>query len=178
VLTNMHNDLDYADVAAETPGMSSRPMTAWCWSSIRDAGAPRRRPAGLSGDRGGLCGGARTGCSERAVDGLMTFTQGFAIPCLLFRAVATLDLGRCSTRLLGRSTPARWLLRRSGSWVRGRLFGRRPGEAVAIGFGALFSNSVLLGLPITSAPMARTRWRRTSPSSRSMRRSAICSGSR
>jgi predicted permease len=29
-----------------------------------------------------------------------------------------------------------------------RLFRRRPGEAVAIGFGALFSNSVLLGLPI------------------------------
>ena len=29
-----------------------------------------------------------------------------------------------------------------------RLFHRRPGQAVAIGFGALFSNSVLLGLPI------------------------------
>jgi malonate transporter len=28
-----------------------------------------------------------------AVDGLMVFTQKFAIPCLLFTGVATLDLG-------------------------------------------------------------------------------------
>ena len=26
------------------------------------------------------------------IDGLMKFTQGFAIPCLLFQAIATMDL--------------------------------------------------------------------------------------
>ncbi len=31
--------------------------------------------------------------SSSAVDGLMVFTQSFAIPCLLFRALADLDLG-------------------------------------------------------------------------------------
>ena len=30
--------------------------------------------------------------SESGVDGLMVFTQKFAIPCLLFRAISTLDL--------------------------------------------------------------------------------------
>ena len=30
--------------------------------------------------------------SEAGVDGLMVFTQKFAIPCLLFRAISTLDL--------------------------------------------------------------------------------------
>ena len=29
-----------------------------------------------------------------AVDGLVTFTQNFAIPCLLFRAISTLDLAQ------------------------------------------------------------------------------------
>ncbi len=32
--------------------------------------------------------------TDAAVDGLMKFTQGFAIPCLLFRAISTLDLGQ------------------------------------------------------------------------------------
>ena len=32
--------------------------------------------------------------SRGGVDGLMTFTQKFAIPCLLFAALARLDLGQ------------------------------------------------------------------------------------
>jgi malonate transporter and related proteins len=32
--------------------------------------------------------------SDAAVDGLMAFAQKFAIPCLLFAAISTLDLGR------------------------------------------------------------------------------------
>jgi predicted permease len=85
-----------------------------------------------------------------AVDGLMVFAQRFGIPCVLFRGIAGLDLGRVfdsgllvsfyggviTVFLLG-ILGARW------------LFGRRPGEAVAIGFGGMFSNLVLMGLPIT-----------------------------
>lgn len=87
--------------------------------------------------------------SSSAVDGLMVFTQNFAIPCLLFRALVDLDLGAVfDPRLL-----ASFYVGAVTCFVLGILgarlaFGRRPGEAVAIGFGALFSNSVLLGLPI------------------------------
>lgn len=92
----------------------------------------------------------RTGLfSSSAVDGLMVFTQSFAIPCLLFRALIELDLGSVFDPRLLFSFYAGAIL----SFVLGilgarKIFGRRPGEAVAIGFGALFSNSVLLGLPI------------------------------
>jgi len=87
--------------------------------------------------------------SNSAVDGLMSFTQNFAIPCLLFRAIVDLDLGRTFDPglLIAFYTGA---VAAFGLGIVGarRLFRRRPGEAVAIGFGALFSNSVLLGLPI------------------------------
>lgn len=88
--------------------------------------------------------------SDSAVDGLMVFTQKFAIPCLLFRALWTLDLGPdfdpwllvsfytgsatgFATGLLG----ARFVFHRD--WE----------DAVAIGFCCLFANSVMLGLAIT-----------------------------
>jgi len=88
--------------------------------------------------------------SDSAVDGLMKFAQNFAIPCLLFRAIATLDLqqnfdvpllfsfyagvvGAFTLGLLG----ARFLFSRS--WE----------DSVAIAFCCLFSNTLLLGLPIT-----------------------------
>ena len=87
---------------------------------------------------------------ESAVDGLMRFAQSFALPCLLFKSVAALDLlqtfdpalfisfytGALSGFALG-FCGARW------------LFGRPLTDSVAIGFAAMFSNSLLLGLPIT-----------------------------
>jgi malonate transporter and related proteins len=87
--------------------------------------------------------------SSSAVDGLMVFTQGFAIPCLLFRALVDLDLGAVfDPRLLFSFYFGAVTCFVLGILGARHLFGRRPGEAVAIGFGALFSNSVLLGLPI------------------------------
>ncbi|MCY4288258.1 MAG: AEC family transporter [Aestuariivita sp.] len=88
--------------------------------------------------------------SPAHIAGLMKFTQGFAIPCLLFAAIAELDLssgfnprllfafflgaGICFVLgILG----ARWFLQRDLQ------------DGVAIGFCCLFSNSVLLGLPLT-----------------------------
>lgn len=85
-----------------------------------------------------------------AVDGLMSFTQGFAIPCLLFAAVARLDLAaNFDAGLLVAFYAAATVTFALGTLGARFVFGRRPGEAVAIGFGSLFSNSVLLGLPIT-----------------------------
>ena len=87
--------------------------------------------------------------SSSAVDGLMVFTQSFAIPCLLFRGLVDLDLGAVfDPRLLVSFYTGAVIAFALGLLGARRLFRRRPGEAVAIGFGALFSNSVLLGLPI------------------------------
>ena len=88
--------------------------------------------------------------SDAAVDGLMVFTQNFAVPCLLFRAIWTLDLGASvDPRLLisfytGSATGFTLGL------LAGRyLFKRDWEDAVAIGFCCLFANSLLLGLSIT-----------------------------
>jgi malonate transporter and related proteins len=92
----------------------------------------------------------RTGVfGQGAVDGLMVFAQNFAVPCLLFRGVVNLDLGAVfDPRLLLSFYTGAVVCFVLGILGARRLFGRRPGESVAIGFGALFSNSVLLGLPI------------------------------
>lgn len=88
--------------------------------------------------------------AEAGADALMRFTQGFAIPCLLFAAIARLDLAAVfDARLLAAFYGAATLSFAAGI-AGARLLFRRPWEdSVAIGFVALFSNSVLLGLPIT-----------------------------
>ncbi len=87
--------------------------------------------------------------SDSGVDGLMVFSQKFAIPCLLFRAISTLDLGQSFDwrLLLAYYTGA------TACFVLGivgarKFFGRPWPDSIAIGFVALFSNSLLLGLPI------------------------------
>ncbi|MDO8884600.1 AEC family transporter [Pseudotabrizicola sp.] len=88
--------------------------------------------------------------SDSAVDGVMRFAQSFALPCLLFRSIAMLDLsgaydvGLLVSFYVGAFSGfglcfigARW------------LFKRPLTDSVAIGFAGLFSNSLLLGLPIT-----------------------------
>ncbi|SEN42038.1 hypothetical protein SAMN04488003_11610 [Loktanella fryxellensis] len=88
--------------------------------------------------------------SDAGVDGLMQFTQSFAIPCLLFRAISTLDLGQnfSAGLLLSFYTGATvcFLAVLIGARV---LFKRDWEDAVVFGFCALFSNTLLLGLPIT-----------------------------
>ncbi|WP_347267011.1 AEC family transporter [Paracoccus sp. (in: a-proteobacteria)] len=87
--------------------------------------------------------------SELAVDGLMRFAQNFAVPVLLFVNVARLDLAQDIN-------PGMWLAFYVGAflsyaigWALSLYWLRRPPEdAVAIGFACLFSNSLLLGVPI------------------------------
>lgn len=92
----------------------------------------------------------RSWFSQTHVDGLMRFTQNFAIPCLLFTAIARLDLGQTfDWRLLASfyaGALSGFILGLFGARF---LFGRDWEDAVAIGFCCLFSNSVLLGLPLT-----------------------------
>ncbi|MDO5604590.1 MAG: AEC family transporter [Paracoccus sp. (in: a-proteobacteria)] len=87
--------------------------------------------------------------SETAVEGVMRFAQSFALPVLLFQSIARLDLSADFNipMLLAFYTGA---FASFGIGVAGaRWLGRPPEDAVAIGFACLFSNSVLLGIPIT-----------------------------
>jgi predicted permease len=88
--------------------------------------------------------------SDSQVDGVVWFTQTFAIPCLLFTAISRLDLGQeFDWRLLVSfysGAVAGFALGFAGARV---LFKRDWEDCVAIGFVALFSNTVLLGLPIS-----------------------------
>ncbi|MEM7487659.1 MAG: AEC family transporter [Pseudomonadota bacterium] len=87
--------------------------------------------------------------SQGQVDGLMVFTQRFAIPCLLFLAIADLDLAEgFDLRLLTAYYSGSLVCFAAG--VAGTRFWLRRGseDAVAVGFAAMFANTVLLGLPI------------------------------
>ncbi|MFC3615268.1 AEC family transporter [Lutimaribacter marinistellae] len=84
------------------------------------------------------------------IDGLMRFTQNFAIPCLLFNAIASLDLSASfDPRLLASFYTGAGLCFIVGLFGARILFNRDWEDSVAIGFCCLFSNSVLLGLAIT-----------------------------
>ncbi|GHE88122.1 malonate transporter [Aliiroseovarius zhejiangensis] len=87
---------------------------------------------------------------DGAVDGLMRFAQSVAIPCLLFLAIARLDLGaEFDLALLGSFYTGAVSGFAAGLLGARLLFGRPWPDAVAFGFVTLFSNSLLLGLPIT-----------------------------
>lgn len=91
-----------------------------------------------------------TGLFDQAgVDGLMRFATTFAIPLLLFRAISQLDLQQqFDIRLLASFYPGAAAGFAAGMFGARYLFGRPWEDSVAIGFGGLFSNAVLLGLPI------------------------------
>ena len=88
--------------------------------------------------------------STDTIDGLMKFTQNFAIPVLLFDAIAKVDLVNVFDLSLFFSfyvgATAGFLIGFLGSHY---IFHRSLEDSVVIGFCCLFSNTVMLGLPIT-----------------------------
>lgn len=87
---------------------------------------------------------------DSAVEGLMRFAQNFAVPVLLFSSITKLDLGaEFSLPLLGAFYTGAFASAILAYFGARFWFGRTPTDAVAIGFVALFSNSLLLGIPIT-----------------------------
>ncbi|MCB6178685.1 AEC family transporter [Rhodobacter sp. Har01] len=87
---------------------------------------------------------------DTAVDALMRFAQNFAVPLLLFRSIAHLDLSSAYDAGLMVSFYAGAFASFSVCFIGAMLvFGRPMPDAVAIGFAGLFSNSLLLGLAIT-----------------------------
>jgi len=94
---------------------------------------------------------ARSGAiSAAGVDGIMTYAQGFALPILLFKSIAALDLsaaydaGLMLSFYIG-AFASFALCFGAARWV----FARPAPDSVAIGFAGYFSNSLLLGIPIT-----------------------------
>ncbi|WP_374622219.1 AEC family transporter [Devosia sp.] len=86
---------------------------------------------------------------SEGVRGLVQFVNNFATPCLLFSAMASADFR--TTFHLGVILPfyvgaiASFVL---GSAIAVRIFRNRPGEGVSSGFVAMFTNTVLIGIPI------------------------------
>ena len=90
------------------------------------------------------------GMSNAAVDALMSFSQGIAVPCLLFRQIAILDLKTSfNPGLLTSFYGGAFLCFAAGFFGAWKLFKRPLEEAVTTGFACMFSNSLLLGLSIT-----------------------------
>lgn len=88
--------------------------------------------------------------NEAAVDGLMKFAQNFAVPMLLFASMSRLDLAADFRADLLLPFYIGALVSYGLGWVGAKyIFGRPPEDCVAIGFVCLFSNSMLLGVPIT-----------------------------
>ena len=84
------------------------------------------------------------------VDGLMRFAQGVALPCLLFRSIARLDFGTAfDPALMGAFYGGVLAAYLAGIAAALWAFRRSLPDALAIGFASAFSNSLLLGLPIT-----------------------------
>ncbi len=87
--------------------------------------------------------------SEAGIDALAKFAQKFAIPCLLFLAVARLDLkAYFNVPLFATYYIPALLIFIIGGLTGFVFFKRTPAQSVAVGFTTLFSNMVLLGLPI------------------------------
>lgn len=85
-----------------------------------------------------------------AVDALMRYAQNFAAPALLFSSIARLDLAATFQPALFLSFYLAAFTSFFAAFTAAILVFRRPvTDATAIGFVALFSNSLLLGVPIT-----------------------------
>lgn len=84
------------------------------------------------------------------IDGVMRFAQNFAIPCLLFQAIAKIDIAASFNPALLASFYIGATAGFGLGFLAARLiFKRDVQDSIAIGFCCLFSNSLLLGLPIT-----------------------------
>jgi len=83
------------------------------------------------------------------VKGLVSFVNNFATPCLLFEAMLTADFGTAFNPAIIIPFYVGALTSLSmGTLIAIKVFGNRPGEGVSSGFAAMFTNTVLIGIPI------------------------------
>lgn len=87
---------------------------------------------------------------DATVDGIMRYAQNFAAPVLLFWSISHLDLAATFQPSLFLAFYTAAFVSFALAFFAALLLFRRPlPDCVAIGFVALFSNSLLLGVPIT-----------------------------
>ena len=85
-----------------------------------------------------------------AIDGIMRFSQNFALPCLLFKSIAALDLSAAYEWGLMASFYSGAFVAFGAGILGARFILQRPmTDSIAIGFACFFSNALLLGLAIT-----------------------------
>lgn len=88
--------------------------------------------------------------SEAIIDGVMSFAQNFAVPLLLFSGISQIDLGQNFHAPLLLSFYVGAFAGGAFAFLGARyVFKRSLTDCIAIGFIGLFSNSLLLGIPIT-----------------------------
>lgn len=88
--------------------------------------------------------------TEVLIDSLMRYAVVFAAPALLFQGISRLDLSaNFEATLLGSFYVGAFIGFSAGVLGARCLFGRDWQDSVVIGFTCLFSNSLMLGLPIT-----------------------------
>jgi predicted permease len=86
---------------------------------------------------------------REGVRGLVAFVNNFATPCLLFNAMATADFSaEFNWAVIIPFYVGALVVFAVGTILSVKVFGDRPGEGVASGFAASFTNTVLIGLPI------------------------------
>ena len=87
--------------------------------------------------------------NTKNIDSLTSFAQNFALPCLLFYAIAKIEIGEYfNLRLLVSFDIGALACFVIGFLAAYFYFHRDKEESICIGFTCLFSNSILLGLPI------------------------------
>jgi predicted permease len=83
------------------------------------------------------------------VRGLVALVNNFLTPCLLFQSMLHADFGAAFNWYVILPFYAGGLFSFVvGTFIAMRFFKNRPGEGVSSGFAAMFSNTVLLGIPI------------------------------
>lgn len=86
---------------------------------------------------------------DNMADALNAYALRIGVPCLLFLAMYNLEFGEAFQVPMLISFYGGAVICFTLGIVLSRMFwGRRPGESVAVGFCAVFSNSVLIGVPI------------------------------
>ena len=86
---------------------------------------------------------------SEGVRGLVMFVNNFATPCLLFQALATADFAATfNIQVIGPFYVGAVSVFTIGAILAVKVFGNRPGEGVSSGFAAMFTNTVLIGIPI------------------------------
>ncbi len=86
---------------------------------------------------------------QEGTKALVAFVNNFATPCLLCEAMLTSDFSKTfNWAIIVPFYIGALVLLVSGGLIARNIFGQRPGESVATGFSATYTNTVLIGIPI------------------------------